>query len=107
MTPLELLPEAQADIRETRAWYDSRRAGLGEEFLAAVREVLTAIETSPLQFPRVKGEIRRAPLVRFPYAIFYLPETERTIAFACFHARRDPKAWQARVISPSSGAMKK
>jgi plasmid stabilization system protein ParE len=103
--PLDLWPEARTDIREARDWYEGCRAGLGHEFLAAVREILATVEKSPLQFPRVRGEIRRARLARFPYAIFYLPEKERTIAFACFHARRNPKVWQARLVS--HGRLKK
>jgi plasmid stabilization system protein ParE len=100
MTPALLVwPEAQADIREAREWYEESRSELGREFLAAVREVLEAVEKSPLRFPRVRGNVRRAPLRRFPYAIFYLPDDERTIIFACFHARRNPRVWQARLTS--------
>ena len=100
MTPAVLVwPEAQADIREARAWYEEIRLELGEQFLAAVREILKAVETAPLRFPRVKGEVRRAPLRRFPYALFYITDIERTTVLACFHARRDPKLWQARLIS--------
>ena len=97
--PLLLWPEARADIREARKQYEERRAGLGGEFLAAVRSALERVEKYPLQFARVRGEVRRARLQRFPYAIFYIPEKENTIVFACFHARRDPKTWQARLIS--------
>jgi hypothetical protein len=92
-------PEARADIQEARKWYEESRTELGTEFLAAVRQVLEAVEKSPLRFPRVKGDVRRAPLRRFPYAILYLPEDEKTIVLACFHARRDPKVWQARLTS--------
>jgi plasmid stabilization system protein ParE len=100
MTPdLVLWPEAQADIRDARAWYEDRNPGLGSDFLVAVRRVLATLEEAPLRFPRIKGEIRRAPLQRFPYALFYLPEERETIVLACFHARRDPKLLQIRLIS--------
>jgi hypothetical protein len=34
---LLLAPEAQADLAEAYAWYESQRGGLGSEFLAEVR----------------------------------------------------------------------
>ena len=38
--PVELVlaPEAESDIAEAYAWYEDRRAGLGEEFLSSVDE---------------------------------------------------------------------
>jgi plasmid stabilization system protein ParE len=100
MTPALLLwPEAQADLREARSWYEERRKGLGRDFLGATREVLATIERFPLHFPRVRGEVRRAPLHRFPYALYYLPEAEKTVVLACFHARRAPKLLQIRLTA--------
>lgn len=97
--PLLLWPETRVDIREARGWYEKQRQGLGNEFLATVREALSRVEEAPLQFPRIRGEVRRAPLHRFPYAILYIPEAEHTVVLACFHARRNPKVWQARLVS--------
>jgi hypothetical protein len=33
---LILAPEAELDVAEAYAWYEKRRAGLGEEFLSSV-----------------------------------------------------------------------
>jgi plasmid stabilization system protein ParE len=91
MTPSLLLrAEAKVDIREAYDWYEERRPGLGKEFLGAVRKTLKEVESAPLRFRRARGGIRRAPLHRFPYAIFFIPEGEVTVVIACFHARRDP-----------------
>ena len=74
MTPALLVwPEARADIREARERYEEQRVGLGREFLAAVRQILATVEEFPLRFPRVRGEVRRAPLHRFPYAVSLHP----------------------------------
>ena len=94
--PLLLRSEAAADLVEAVEWYDARRSGLGADFLWAVRAVLTAIEESPERFPIVRGDIRRAPLRRFPYAIFYFIEEDQTVVTACMHFRRDPRRWQSR-----------
>jgi hypothetical protein len=94
--PLLLRKEAAADFVEAVEWYDARRGGLGGDFLGAVREVFTAIEESPERFPIVRGDIRRAPLRRFPYAVFCILEEDQKVVIARMHFRRDPHRWQSR-----------
>lgn len=44
---LVVRPAAAADVDEAFLWYDARRPGLGEEFLAAVGEALQRVRESP------------------------------------------------------------
>jgi plasmid stabilization system protein ParE len=94
--PLSLRPEATDEIQEAFRWYERQRPGLGFEFLQAVRETLAKIEEAPQRYPRIRGEARRALLPRFPYSILYVAEPERTVVFACYHGKRDPRRWYAR-----------
>jgi len=41
--------------------------------------------------------LRRAGAKKFPYALFFLIETDALLVVACFHASRDPRQWQKRV----------
>ena len=94
---LLIRPEAEADLVEARQWYEARRQGLGDDFLLCVDAKLATIQRHPALFPIVRKNVRRAPLRRFPYGVFYIAE-ERTIAVvAVFHLARDPARWQARV----------
>lgn len=43
-------PEAAGDIEDAYNWYERARTGLGEEFLAAVREGLDSAIAHPEQF---------------------------------------------------------
>ncbi len=45
-------PQAEDEALEVRQWYESRRAGLGQEFGGAMDVVVTRIAASPLAFPR-------------------------------------------------------
>lgn len=94
--PLLLRPEATAEIQEAFGWYERQRLGLGSEFLQSVREALKEIERSPLQYPKIRGQVRRALLRRFPYSLLYVADKERTVVFACFHGKRDPRRWHSR-----------
>ena len=95
--PLSVRPEARAEIQEAYRWYERQRPGLGEEFLEAVQASLEAVERSPQLYPKIRGEARRALLHRFPYAILYVAEPERTVVFACFHGKRNPRRWYPRI----------
>ena len=94
--PLSLRWKAKAEIQEAYNWYERQRPGLGREFLQAVRRTLAAVEQSPLLYPKIRKEVRRATVRKFPYSILYLAEPEETVVIACFHGRRNPRRWQSR-----------
>ncbi len=96
MLPVFWIPEADAELKEARAWYDNVRPDLGERFALAVEATVEAIAETPLQFPVVYRGRRRAGVRRFPYGIFFEVQEQRIVVIACFHGRRNPKRWQAR-----------
>jgi plasmid stabilization system protein ParE len=61
-------PAAAADVEDAYQWYENQRAGLGEEFLAAVSTVIESLVTYPERFPLVHRQTRRVNLRRFPSA---------------------------------------
>ena len=81
------------DLAGAYGWYEEQRAGLGEEFLAAVDATFDAIERIPEMFRRVHGEVRRANVSRFPYAVFYRIDPKSIVVLAILHSARDPKLW--------------
>jgi len=69
--PVVWLPEADAELKHARAWYDNLRAELGERFALAVEATVEAIAEHSMQFPVVYRGRRRAGAWRFPYGIFF------------------------------------
>jgi toxin ParE1/3/4 len=67
---LILAPEADQDIEDAYAWYESRRPGLGEDLLTRVEAGSEAICRTPDMHPVVHESYRRALVGRFPYAVF-------------------------------------
>jgi plasmid stabilization system protein ParE len=66
-------PAAAADIEDAYEWYESRHAGLGDEFLAALQAVQDRLIEHPEAHPVVHRNTRRALIQRrFPYAFFRL-----------------------------------
>ena len=90
-------PEAGFDLADAYDWYESRRVGLGEEFLASVDACLWRIRRQPGAFPLVHVSHRRALIRRFPYAVFFEHDDGTVTVFAVFHTASDPHKWRLRV----------
>ena len=86
-----LRPAAIADIAEAYAWYEARRTGLGDEFLAALTSTRNRIAEYPEAYPVLRRTTRRALLPqRFPYALFYRIYEDTIVIVACMHVSRNP-----------------
>jgi plasmid stabilization system protein ParE len=94
---LILVPEAELDVAEAYAWYEKRRAGLGEEFLSSVDARLEGIRRQPRMYPLVHETYRRALIRRFPFAIFYEYTEAEVTVYAVFHTSRGAKKWRQRL----------
>jgi plasmid stabilization system protein ParE len=96
--PVIFTPAARAELIDAQDWYENEAPGLGRGFRAAVDAVVERMSAHPQQFPVVYKNIRRALLRRFPYALMFVLEADRTLTvIACFHGSRDPVRWQERV----------
>ncbi len=82
---------AQLELDESVSWYENKRGGLGGEFRIEIEKHLERIANQPQQFRQIRGQVRRVVLQRFPYSIYFLPEDDRIIVLAVFHARRAPQ----------------
>jgi plasmid stabilization system protein ParE len=95
--PIILQPEARVEFDEAYDWYEAQRAGLGDRFVARVQEVFDRISANPKIHRIVFQDVRKGVVIQFPYCVFYREETSCVRVLAVFHARRDPKIWQARA----------
>ena|SRR5438552_11336965 len=87
---------AKQEIDDAIAWYESERPGVGIEFASEIGSLLARIADTPKQFRKVRGDVRRAVLSRFPYTIHFLLESGRIVVLAVFHAKRNPKRLEDR-----------
>ena len=90
-------PLAEADLEDAGRWYEDERAGLAGRFLSDVDRTFARIRERPLQFPAVSGDVRRALLHTFPFAVYFRLLDEIVIVLAVLHLRRNPKAWRGRA----------
>jgi len=79
------------------AYYEKQREGLGREFRTAIEHYFQRIADNPKGFPKIRGEVRRAVVLRrFPLVIHFLIETERIVILSVFHTSRNPERLKRR-----------
>jgi plasmid stabilization system protein ParE len=100
---LELHPEARAELRSAALWYNERRVGLGDEFIAEVSAALDRIGDAPESYAawlatRAAGPlIRKAAIQRFPYVIAFEQHDLHLLILAVAHTKRRPLYWLTRA----------
>jgi toxin ParE1/3/4 len=97
--PVIVDPAAVMDIAEAAGWYEANGSGLGDAFLRAVDVGLAQIGRMPEAHARVEHDVRRILLGRYPFALYYLVNSDEVAVVACMHVRRDPGLWLRRVES--------
>jgi plasmid stabilization system protein ParE len=95
-------PLAEADLDDAAHWYEAEHAGLTARFLDDVDRTFTRITESPLQFPLVAKDVRRALLHTFPYAVYFRSSNEALVVLAVLHLGRSPKVWRGRARQSTS-----
>jgi len=98
--PVRLHVEAEAEVAVTAEWYDDRQEGLGELYLAAVREALTTLQ-DPEVHPTVEGLplglARSASVKGFPYRVVFTELGRVLFVIAVPHDRQRPRYWSNRL----------
>ena len=89
-------PEAIAEARAAREWYQARNAEAAEAFMAELDLAIHRIEEAPRQWPPYLAETRRYLLRRFPFFVVFRETDDRLQILAVAHARRRPGYWIGR-----------
>ncbi len=95
---LVIAPEAERDLADAFAWYETRRVGLGEESLGCVDPCTEAIRHTPDMYVLVHASFRRGLARRFPHAVFYEHVEDVVTVYAVLHTSRDPDKWHQRLL---------
>lgn len=98
MKPVVAHTDAESEIEEAAAYYESRQKGLGGRLRRDFEQALWRVAVSPGLSPRFEETgYRFHVLRRFPYVLFYEELNDRIHILAFAHARRRPGYWLDRV----------
>jgi plasmid stabilization system protein ParE len=89
--------EAEAELIAATAYYEARRAGLGRDFAAKIQAAIQRIRQMPQIYPvRHKDGMRKCPVQRFPYFVYYMELDTSIWIAAVAHTSRRPGYWARR-----------
>ncbi len=91
------LDPAEAEFKVAAAFYESREANLGADYILEVHETIDRILEYPEAWPEVEPEVRRCLVGRFPYGVLYSMDHNEIVILAVMHLRRDPDYWRDRT----------
>jgi hypothetical protein len=102
MPRVRLLEQAAREAVEAAAWYEQERAGLGQDFAAALEAILELIEEGVIPLAPLPGAAgasgaRRIMLRRFPYDVIVHEALGETLIVAVAHQSRRPGYWVGRL----------
>jgi len=88
---VEFHNEAAAEVRMSIGFYEGERAGLGRELWDEIQSALRRIEVNPDGPERIRPNLYRASIRRFPYSVIYgiRGETLWVVAVANHNRRED------------------
>lgn len=95
--PVIIRPEADADVSETRDWYEERLEGLGLKFASRVALAIERIGEAPELYGEVAPGVRAAPVRRHRHVVFYRILPDRVDVLAVLHGARDAAEWKRRI----------
>jgi plasmid stabilization system protein ParE len=90
---------AEGDLEEGYDYYETARAGLGEDFLTEFRRAIDRIIANPRGWQPLDLVYRRCRLRRFPYGVIYRIDdsSQQILVIAIMHLSRHPDLWRRRI----------
>lgn len=87
----------ELDLLQAQQWYDSKQDHLGAQFRTAFGDIAAVLRESPLIYPVVYRDVRRAVMSRFPYLIYFIVRGQVVEVAACLHGSRDPELFKSEL----------
>ena len=88
---IKITDEAEIEIQNARDWYDEQQPGLGQSFVAEIKEDINLLKNPAIDHKIVLNGVRRVLTKRFPFVIYYIRDEEKLIVkiIAVLHNRRE------------------
>lgn len=93
----EFHPEAEQELCEAAARYESEVPELGLRFADEIERVIQLLLEHPEMGSRLNDELRHFVLRRYPFSVVYAVVSDVVYVVAAAHGSREPGYWRPRV----------
>ena len=96
MKAVRFHPDAESEMIEAAAYYETQQRDLGRRFLASIQDAGNRIRVNPRLYPIVELDVRRCLAKTFSFGVLFRERPEELIIMAVMHLHRDPGYWKSR-----------
>lgn len=100
MKAVSFYPDAEVEMIEAAAYYETQQSDLGRRFLASVQDAVNRIRLNPHLYPTVGRDVRRCLTTIFPFGVLFKERPDEIVIIAVMHLHRDPDHWKSRASRP-------
>jgi len=90
MKPVRFHPDAESEMNDAAAYYETQQPDLGRRFLASVQDAVNRIRLNPRLYAGVEGNVRRCLTKTFPFGVLFRERSSELVIMAVMHLHRDP-----------------
>ena len=94
---VHFLKLAEQELYDAQEYYEKEQNNLGSTFKSVILSSLNHIIDFPEMYAKVKSDIRKCVIHKFPYNILYSIEDNHILIIALAHQHRKPNYWIDRV----------
>ena len=91
------LSAAEKEFADAGIFYETERAGLGDEFVKTIQAAIHRLEQIPEIGRPINSHYRSVLVLRFPFRIIYRILDSEIVIVAVAHQRRRPNYWRERM----------
>lgn len=88
--------DAESEMIDAAACYETQQPDLGRRFLATVQDAINRILLNPQLYPVVELNVRRCLTKTFPFGVLFRETPDKIVIMAVMHLHRDPACWKSR-----------
>jgi plasmid stabilization system protein ParE len=89
-------PDAEAEMIEAAAYYESQQPELGRRFLMSVQDAVNRMVLNSQLYAVVELDVRRCLTKTFPFGVLFRERPDEVVIMAVMHQHRDPDYWKNR-----------
>ena len=93
-----MISPANLELDEAVRYYDHQLPGLGFRFFQEASAAIERIRLMPEAWTKVGTRTRRCILKGFPYALFFVIETDEILITAVANLHRDAEHYKDRIM---------
>ena len=101
MKPTYFHPDAESEMIDAAAWYETQQTGLGKRFLTSAQDAINRVKLHPSLYPFIESDVRRCLTKTFPFGVLFRDKHDRIEVMAVMHLHRDPNYWKNRRFEQS------